>query len=91
LAFFGELMARSGGTMKITLHDVIGGDEHTVGLHQEFAESGGVGASRRPGRQCLAVGIARAQGRPRLTVLAIQERKNAARRAWIASNVSGRK
>jgi hypothetical protein len=41
LAFFGELMARSGGTVKITLHDVIGGDEHTVGLHHEFAESGG--------------------------------------------------
>jgi ketosteroid isomerase-like protein len=83
LAFFGELMARSGGTMKITLHDVIGGDEHTVALHHEFAEGGGdrvdqnaanifhvrdgrvseVGASRRPGRQCLAVGIARAPAR----------------------------
>jgi uncharacterized protein (TIGR02246 family) len=41
LAFFGELVARSGGTIKITLHDVIGGDEHTVALHHEFAESGG--------------------------------------------------
>jgi ketosteroid isomerase-like protein len=41
LSFFGELMARSGGTVKVTLHDVIGGDEHTVGLHHEFAESGG--------------------------------------------------
>ena len=40
LAFFGELMARSGGTIKITLHDVVGGDEHTVALHHEFAESG---------------------------------------------------
>ena len=40
LAFFGELMARSGGTIKITLHDVIGGDEHTVALHHEFAKSG---------------------------------------------------
>jgi ketosteroid isomerase-like protein len=40
LGFFGELMARSGGTIKITLHDVIGGDEHTVALHHEFAESG---------------------------------------------------
>src|ERR1017187_1567108 len=39
LAFFGELMARSGGTIKITLHDVIGGEEHTVALHHEFAES----------------------------------------------------
>ena len=40
LAFFGELLARSGGTIKIALHDVIGGDEHTIGLHHEFAESG---------------------------------------------------
>ena len=40
LAFFGALTARSGGTIKITLHDVIGGDEHTVALHHEFAESG---------------------------------------------------
>src|ERR1039457_742214 len=39
-AFFGALMARSGGTIKITLHDVTGGDEHTVALHHEFAESG---------------------------------------------------
>jgi uncharacterized protein len=41
LAFFDEPMARSGGTIKITLHDVIGGDEHTVALHHEFAEGGG--------------------------------------------------
>jgi hypothetical protein len=40
LTFFGELSVRSGGTIKITLHDVIGGDEHTIGLHHEFAESG---------------------------------------------------
>ena len=40
LAFFGELMARSGGTIEFTLHDVIGEDEHTVALHHEFAESG---------------------------------------------------
>src|ERR1017187_9647570 len=26
LAFFGELFTRSGGTIKVTLHDVIGGD-----------------------------------------------------------------
>jgi ketosteroid isomerase-like protein len=40
LAFFGELFTRSGGTVKITLRDVIGGDEHTIGLHHEFAHSG---------------------------------------------------
>jgi uncharacterized protein len=40
LAFFGELMARSAGTIKITLHYVIGGDEHRVALHHEFAVSG---------------------------------------------------
>jgi uncharacterized protein len=39
LAFFGELFTRSGGTIKVTLHDVIGGDEHTVGLHHEFAQN----------------------------------------------------
>jgi hypothetical protein len=39
LGFFGELFTRSGGTIKITLHDVIGGDEHTVALHHEFAQS----------------------------------------------------
>jgi uncharacterized protein len=38
LAFFGELMARSGGSLKVTLHDVVGGNEHTVALHHEFAE-----------------------------------------------------
>ena len=37
---FGQLMARSGGTIKFTLHDVIGEDEHTVALHHEFAGRG---------------------------------------------------
>ena len=40
LAFFGELFTRSGEPIKVTLHDVIGGDEHTVGLHHEFVQSG---------------------------------------------------
>ena len=38
LAFFGELFARSGGTMKVTVDDVIGGGEHTVALHHAHAE-----------------------------------------------------
>ena len=37
LAHFGELFARSGGTLKVTLHDVIGGDEHTIGLQRVYA------------------------------------------------------
>ena len=40
-AYFGELVARSGGTFKVTLHDVIGGDQHTVGLHRDNAERNG--------------------------------------------------
>jgi ketosteroid isomerase-like protein len=39
--YFGELIARSGGTFKVTLHDVIGGDEHTIGLHHDYAERDG--------------------------------------------------
>jgi ketosteroid isomerase-like protein len=39
--YFGELVGRSGGTLKITLHDVIGGDEHTIGLHHDYAERDG--------------------------------------------------
>ncbi|HLY81598.1 MAG TPA: nuclear transport factor 2 family protein [Acidimicrobiales bacterium] len=35
--YFGELMSRSGGTLKITLHDVIGGEQHTIGLHHDDA------------------------------------------------------
>ena len=33
LSFFGELMSRSGGTLKVTLQDVIGGDKHTIALN----------------------------------------------------------
>lgn len=40
-AYFGALMERSGGTLKITLHDVIGGTEHTIGLHHDRAERDG--------------------------------------------------
>jgi ketosteroid isomerase-like protein len=38
MAFFGELMSRSGGTVKVTLQDVIGGADHTIGLNGNHAE-----------------------------------------------------
>lgn len=40
-AYFGELVSRSGGTLKITVHDIVGGDTHTVGLHHDHAERDG--------------------------------------------------
>jgi uncharacterized protein len=40
-AYFGELVSRSGGTLKLTLHDVVGGDDHTIGLHHDNAERDG--------------------------------------------------
>jgi uncharacterized protein len=40
-AYFGELVSRSGGTLKITVHDVVGGQEHTIGLHHDRAEREG--------------------------------------------------
>lgn len=39
--YFGDLMAGTNGTLKVTLHDVIGGDEHTIGLHHDYAERDG--------------------------------------------------
>lgn len=32
LSFFGDLMTRSGGTLKVTLDDVVGGEDHTVAI-----------------------------------------------------------
>lgn len=37
--YFGELLRRSGG--KLRVHDVVGGVDHTVGLHHEEAERDG--------------------------------------------------
>ena len=37
LSFFGELMTRSGGTLVVTLDDVVGGDSHTVALNRNQA------------------------------------------------------
>lgn len=41
LADLARQAARSGGTMKVTLHDVVGGGEHTIGLHHTHAERDG--------------------------------------------------
>jgi ketosteroid isomerase-like protein len=34
-------MSRSGGTLKVNVQDVIGGDEHTIGLNGSHAERNG--------------------------------------------------
>jgi len=36
--YFGELVGRSSGTLELSLHDVVGGEDHTVGLHHNHAE-----------------------------------------------------
>jgi ketosteroid isomerase-like protein len=41
LAYFGELAARSEGNMKVTVQDVIAGENYTVGLQHNQAESRG--------------------------------------------------
>jgi uncharacterized protein len=41
LAYFGELGARSQGSFQATVHDIVGGENHTVGLQQSHAESDG--------------------------------------------------
>ena len=38
LAFFGELMTLSNGTLKVTVQDVVAGPEHTIGLQRNYAE-----------------------------------------------------
>jgi hypothetical protein len=42
MAFFGELVTRTGGTVTVTVDDVIGGEHHTVGLHHNHAERNGL-------------------------------------------------
>ena len=39
--YFGALAEMSNGTLKVTPHDVIGGDDHTIGLHHDYAERDG--------------------------------------------------
>jgi uncharacterized protein len=41
LAHFGELATRTAGTVRAELQDVIGGEEHTIGLHHDYAERNG--------------------------------------------------
>ncbi|MEZ2389551.1 nuclear transport factor 2 family protein [bacterium RCC_150] len=41
LAYFGELGARTQGTFKAMVQDVVGGDEHTIGLQQSHAQNNG--------------------------------------------------
>jgi uncharacterized protein len=40
LSFFGELMSRSGGTLTVTLDDVVGGETHTVAMNRNQATRG---------------------------------------------------
>ena len=41
LAYFAELGERSQGSFRVTVRDVVGGETHTVGIHQTHAESNG--------------------------------------------------
>jgi len=41
MAYFGELGARSQGSFQATVLDIVGGENHTVGLQQTHAESNG--------------------------------------------------
>lgn len=41
LAYFGELGARSQGSFQAMVQDIVGGENHTVGLQQTRAESDG--------------------------------------------------
>ncbi len=41
LAYFGELGARSAGTLKVEVRDIVGGDQHTVGIQHNSAQNNG--------------------------------------------------
>jgi ketosteroid isomerase-like protein len=41
MAYFGELGARTQGSFQATVQDVVGGENHTVGIQQTRAESNG--------------------------------------------------
>jgi len=41
LAYFGELGMRSQGSFQATVKDIVGGENHTVGIQQSHAESNG--------------------------------------------------
>ncbi|MDI3331839.1 MAG: nuclear transport factor 2 family protein [Micrococcus sp.] len=41
LAFFRELGERSQGSLNVSVRDIVGGEDHTVGIHQAHAERNG--------------------------------------------------
>lgn len=41
MAYFGELGSRSQGSFQATVRDIVGGENHTVGIQQSRAESNG--------------------------------------------------
>ncbi len=41
LAYFGELGSRSQGSFHATVQDIVGGEDHTIGIQQSHAESNG--------------------------------------------------
>ena len=47
LAYFGDLFSRSGGTIKVTLDDVVGGENHTVSVQRNHAERDGTSLDQR--------------------------------------------
>lgn len=47
MAYFGELAARTNGSLKITLEDVTAGDRYTVGVHTYHAERDGKSIDQR--------------------------------------------
>ena len=47
LAYFGELFARSNGTVKVTLDDVVGGENHTFAVQRNHAERNGTSLDQR--------------------------------------------
>ncbi len=41
LAYFGELGSRSQGSFQATVQDIVGGEDHTIGIQQSHAKSNG--------------------------------------------------
>src|SRR4029450_9238922 len=41
LGYFGQRRGRSGGALRVEVHDVVANDEHAVGLHSTHAERAG--------------------------------------------------
>lgn len=41
LGYFGQTMELTGGTFEVSVHDVVAGDDHTIGLHTAKGERSG--------------------------------------------------